>query len=139
MSLTSEQCEEFWAIADVNGDGNVSIQELKKAIHMKAKLSDREIANMFCDIDKSGDGKISKDEFLDEMMKKPARGEALKQMFAEQDKNGDGSLSPDEIKSLICKSGQFKNADQVAQDVLNSCDKDGDGKISFDEFKKACC
>jgi hypothetical protein len=31
MSLTPEQCEDFWRIADRNGDGVLSIQELAAA------------------------------------------------------------------------------------------------------------
>jgi len=32
MSLTPEQCEQFWSAADRNGDGYLTIQELAAAL-----------------------------------------------------------------------------------------------------------
>lgn len=32
MSLTKEQCEEFWKIADKNGDGSLTVHELAAAL-----------------------------------------------------------------------------------------------------------
>jgi len=32
MSLTQQQCDDFWASADKNGDGKLTIQELAAAV-----------------------------------------------------------------------------------------------------------
>lgn len=34
MSLTAEQCDEFWSIADKNGDGELTVHELAAAIKL---------------------------------------------------------------------------------------------------------
>lgn len=135
MSLTKEQCEEFWGIADKNGDGELTIQELAAAARQyRPDLTDKECASMFCGIDRSGDKKISKQEFMEEMAEKPKRSESLKQLFKESDTSGDGSLSQDELRVLIAKCFKPELVDDVMEQFLQYCDASGDGKISFDEF-----
>lgn len=48
MSLTKEQCEEFWAIADTNKDGKLTVQELAKAARKyRPDLSDKDCVVSF--------------------------------------------------------------------------------------------
>lgn len=138
MSLTPAQCEQFWREADKDGDGVLTIQELQKIVTKHCKMSDSQVASMFIDIDKSGDGKISKEEFLDEMLKRPSRADSLMKLFKQYDKNGDGTLSRDEIRQLVVASKLYSNPEKAADAILKACDTDNDGTISFSEFQKVC-
>ena len=46
MSLTQEQAEEFWTIADADGNGQMKVNELKHAMQTKynANLCDKDVA-----------------------------------------------------------------------------------------------
>ena len=46
MSLTQAEAEEFWAIADADGNGQMKLNELKQAMQTKynVNLSDKEVA-----------------------------------------------------------------------------------------------
>ena len=50
MSLTPEQCEEFWNLADKDGDGVLSISELAAALRQYRKgISDKDCAVNYID------------------------------------------------------------------------------------------
>lgn len=136
MSLTPAQCEDFWKIADRNGDGELTIQELAAAVRQyKPGISDRDCASMFCGIDKDGDRRITKREFMAEMAEKPKRSQALMDLFKKYDKNGDGTLNKDELRRLISDCFQPNQVDTVVAEFLKYSDTSGDGLVSLEEFK----
>lgn len=135
MSLTPEECEAFWQKADQNGDGELTVHELKAAVkEYRPDISDKDCCSMFCGIDRSGDKKISKREFFEEMAEKPKRSESLKQLFKDHDTSGDGTLSQDELRKLISKCYKPEMVDDVVEQFMEYSDVSGDGKISYDEF-----
>ncbi|XP_062569936.1 calmodulin-like isoform X1 [Saccostrea cucullata] len=125
----------FFEKADVNGDGAVSIEELKDilTVEYNQTLSDREVAEMFSDIDKNGDGQITKEEFLSEMMKKERRT-AVEEAFQKIDKNGDGKLAKDEVAAAMREIGHF--TDEEIDKLIKKADKNNDGVIDRAEFEK---
>ncbi|XP_061179920.1 calmodulin-like isoform X3 [Saccostrea echinata] len=129
--------EDFFDKTDAMGqkDGKVSIQELKKMVveGLGQKKSDREIAEMFSDIDKNGDGQITKEEFLCEMMKKERRT-AVEEAFQKIDKNGDGKLARDEVAAAMREIGHF--TDEEIDKLIKKADKNNDGVIDRAEFEK---
>ncbi|XP_060608362.1 uncharacterized protein LOC132760405 [Ruditapes philippinarum] len=137
MSLTPEQCEDFWRIADRNGDGVLSIQELAAAARKyRPGISDKDCTCMFCGIDKNGDGSITKQEFLAEMRDKPKRSETLLQLFKKYDKDGSGTLTKNEVSQLIRECfKQNKKPDEIVETFMQYSDTSGDGVISWEEFK----
>lgn len=135
-SLTHEQCEQFWKLADTNGDGVLTIQELAAAARKyRPGISDKDCCAMFCGIDKDGDNKITKREFMAEMAEKEKRSKTLMDLFKKYDKNGDGTLNKDEIRRLFADCFPPNQVDRVTAQFLQYSDTSGDGLVSFDEFK----
>ncbi|XP_060608360.1 calmodulin-like protein 5 [Ruditapes philippinarum] len=136
MQLTQKQADEFWNIADADGNGQMQINELHMALKKcGAKISDKELAKMFCDIDKSGDDIITKKEFVDEMVNKVNRGDAMCKLFKKYDASGDGKLSRDEVAKLLAESYKAKDPKEVLDDFLKYADTSNDGVITYDEFE----
>ncbi|XP_048755788.1 uncharacterized protein LOC125666635 isoform X2 [Ostrea edulis] len=130
--------ENFFDKTDAMGekDGNVSIMELKKMLvkELGQNKTDREIAEMFRDIDKNGDGQITKEEFLNEMMK-TERKTAVREAFKKIDKSGDGKLQRDEVAAALRDIGHYTE-DQI-NEMIKKADKNGDGVLDCEEFEKA--
>ncbi|XP_062569937.1 uncharacterized protein LOC134232008 isoform X2 [Saccostrea cucullata] len=127
---------EFFDRTDRDKNGVLSISELKKALvedYNRKDLTDSEIAEMFSDIDKNGDGQITKEEFLSEMMKKERRT-AVEEAFQKIDKNGDGKLAKDEVAAAMREIGHF--TDEEIDKLIKKADKNNDGVIDRAEFEK---
>ncbi|XP_062572793.1 uncharacterized protein LOC134234763 isoform X2 [Saccostrea cucullata] len=127
---------EFFDRTDRDKNGVLSISELKKALvedYNRKDLTDSEIAEMFSDIDKNGDGQITKEEFLSEMMKKERRT-AVEEAFQKIDKNGDGKLARDEVAAAMREIGHF--TDEEIDKLIKKADKNNDGVIDRAEFEK---
>ncbi|OWF54277.1 Calmodulin [Mizuhopecten yessoensis] len=118
--------------ADKNNDGEVTPGELKRMVinEFGEDISDRDLADMFCCLDRNGDNKVTLEEFLGEMMKKPRRAE-FRKAFDDIDKDHSGSLSTDEVRQLV-KSRGCSDAD--IDKMFAKVDTNDDGIISLDEF-----
>jgi Ca2+-binding EF-hand superfamily protein len=77
--------------------------------------------DQFADADKNGDGKITRQEFL----------EARAARFDSIDTNKDGKLSRDEF---VAAAPNFR-ARMLASSTFSNFDKNSDGTLSRDEFK----
>ena len=68
---TQEEIEEQFKKLDVNGDGKIDAEELKKVLmHGDEKLTDEEIQEIIAEFDTNGDGKISLQEFVNGVLGK---------------------------------------------------------------------
>jgi Ca2+-binding EF-hand superfamily protein len=105
--------------ADNNKDGKIDREEYRDML-LSLRESFGSISSRFAEIDKDGDGKISKDEF-----------NGPEPLFARIDADGDGMISKDEASKF--QPGQGAGAGMVTRRILGM-DKDGDGKVSRDEF-----
>ncbi|XP_052803308.1 uncharacterized protein LOC128239121 [Mya arenaria] len=141
MSLTKQECEDFWSKADKNGDGQLTIQELDKALRSILPPgkgpSSKDVVYMFSAVDKDGDKSVTKKEFFDEM-EKPPRRETLEETFKKYDKDNSGSLKRDEIEAVVRDSGAFKggNVKEITDDIMKEADTSGDGAVDLQEFLK---
>ena len=69
-SVEEELAEEFKKL-DVNGDGYIDIEELKKVLAFgEDKLSDQEVEEVIKEFDTNGDGKITLQEFIHGVLSK---------------------------------------------------------------------
>ncbi|KAH3721552.1 calmodulin-A-like [Dreissena polymorpha] len=143
MAFTQDECDAFWNNADKNGDGELTIQELAAALKEfrspGGAPTDRDIAFMFNSLDKSGDSKVSRDEFMQEMLK-PPRSQTLRETFQLYDKDGSGYLSRDEVRDVIKASNCFgsEGFEDAVDEIFAEADPNNDGKVTLDEFMKAC-
>merc|ERR1719323_567407 len=123
---------------DVNGDGNISSQELTNGLRNTGlNFNQQEIDVIFAVADLDGDGEISLAEFehLLGTGVSFARVEDVKAAFFRFDKDNDGSIDKAELKAMMAATG--KNASDSEIDALfKKGDIDGDGTIDLVEFIK---
>merc|ERR1719431_43510 len=114
---------------DADGDGEISIQELKAGASSVGKFSDGELSAIFAIGDIDNDGKISFPEFARIVL--PSADEKISQLkktigtanevsaaFKKFDVNNDGKISSQEVDVIFAVA-----------------DLDGDGEISLAEFE----
>ena len=127
---------------DADGDGSISITELKKGAG--SDFSSGEIAAVFALGDSDQDGSISFSEFaqlvlpsardkVGELKKSFNSRDAIKAAFNKFDINRDGKISCDELRNGLNGTGLRFN-DQEIMTVFAIADLDGDGEICIDEF-----
>jgi calcium-dependent protein kinase len=120
---------------DVNGDGSLSLEELKKG------LKDRENGDQLLEIlrsaDTDGSGEINYTEFLAATIDASVfmREDYLRTAFNMFDKDGSGKIDNEEVVALLSgeECGAFVSKDAIQQ-ALKEIDANGDGEIDFEEF-----
>ncbi|CAK74200.1 unnamed protein product (macronuclear) [Paramecium tetraurelia] len=136
QNLTQEQQRQMrktFQELDKNGDGKLSMEELKEYCSNGIDIKD-----LFSRIDTDHNGFIEFTEFLTAAvdMKKLVSADQLKQAFQLLDVNGDGFLEIEEIKKMFNGKIQVQEEQQWDQ-LLLEMDENKDGKISLDEYKEA--
>merc|ERR1711970_1328606 len=130
---------------DADGDGEISIQELKAGASSVGKFSDGELSAVFAIGDIDNDGKISFPEFARIVL--PSADEKISQLkktigsanevsaaFKKFDVNNDGKISSQELQNGL-KSTGLKFTSQEVDVIFAVADLDGDGEISLAEFE----
>ncbi|KAL3831405.1 hypothetical protein ACJMK2_023156 [Sinanodonta woodiana] len=145
MSLTPEQCDQFWTYADADRDGSLTIHELKAGLHTFLSetnqggevecIPDSVIVEIFTDLDKDGNMRISKEEFMQEMML-PHRRETLKAEFMKLCNPVTKKMGRAEVAKMCQATKTYSNED--IEKILQEADINGDGQIDLDEFLAAC-
>jgi len=95
--ISEEELLRVMTMADTDGDGSLSYQELlQTAVNRKLVAKEERLYEAFCKFDLNGDGRVSLDEIA------IALGDAskAKELIAEVDVDGDGSVSYDEFLLL---------------------------------------
>jgi len=108
---------------DANKDGKIDREEYRDML-LSLRNAFGSLSSRFTEIDKNGDGKLSKAEFI-----------GPEPVFARIDVNGDDFISREEADKF--QAGQGAGAGSgLAMFVqrLKDMDKNGDGKVSRDEF-----
>ncbi|CAK83098.1 unnamed protein product (macronuclear) [Paramecium tetraurelia] len=136
QNLTQEkykQLRQTFQELDKNGDGKLSMEELKAYCN-----DDIDVEDLFNRVDTDKNGYIEFTEFLTAAvdMKKLASHDQLKEAFNLLDQNGDGFLEIDEIKKIFNCKIQVQDENQWDQ-LLQEMDKNSDGKISLEEYQEA--
>ena len=130
---------------DADGDGEISLQELKSGANSVGKFTDGELSAIFAIGDIDNDGKISFPEFAKMII--PSADEKISQLkktigsannvaaaFKKFDTNNDGNISSQELAKGL-KSTGLNFTDQEVNVVFAIGDLDGDGEISLAEFE----
>jgi len=141
-----QQLKHTFKALDENGDGVITLAELKKAVaEGDAALASRadEIERLMQSADVNGDGVLSYDELLLTCVQRKlnAKEERIWEAFCRLDLNGDGRVTVDELLdlarggTLVNMRGEKLSAADAAE-MIREVDLDGDGQISYDEFVK---
>merc|ERR1719297_764513 len=130
---------------DADGDGEISIQELKSGAASMGKFSDGEMSAVFAIGDVDNDGKISFSEFakmvipsanekISLLKKKMGSANDVAAAFKKFDVNNDGKISNQELENGL-KSTGLKFTTQEVGVIFAVADLDGDNEISLVEFE----
>jgi len=110
-TMTEEAAARIFAAADINGDTELSFDELLLTIadHQLKNVNER-MSRMFLEIDENGDGNLSPEEIKayfekslkdDPLMKELGLLDDIDGIVKEADKNGDGQISYIEFVQVI--------------------------------------
>lgn len=120
---------------DRNGDGNITLRELKEGL--KDIKNKEELMAIMEGADTDGSGTINYTEFIAATMEQNLylKEENLRNAFKMFDKDGSGKISIDEMKQALGAGldGQTEEEEEWIE-LINEVDIDGDGEIDFEEF-----
>jgi Ca2+-binding EF-hand superfamily protein len=140
--------DEIWRALDDDHNGEVSKEELLKALNRKGTKEDTRVRKLiagtagghfaFENLDFDQNGKISKDEFY-AMYYLEAN---LAKMFKIADTDSDGAVTKQELKKLLQEYPEMeiligRRGGMGKMYVLEQLDEDSDGKITLQEFMMA--
>lgn len=129
---------EAFVALDVNGDGLLTMQELKDGL-AHANLGDTPIdLNAIMEgIDADGSGLIDYTEFLAASLDRKAylQEDLCFAAFNVFDQNGDGKITLNELQRIL-DNGSVSEVlgNRSTQEILRDVDRNGDGSIDFKEF-----
>ncbi|CAN6292279.1 unnamed protein product [Urochloa humidicola] len=131
--------EEAFAFFDKNGDGLITIDELRVVLESLGQNNTTcELQWMIAEVDADGDGAINFSEFLKLMEFKPNdidSEEELTGAFRMFDIDEDGFISEAELFLIMYHRGCNLNGDEV-REMMREADTDGDRRLSYEEFKQ---
>jgi calcium-dependent protein kinase len=121
---------------DTNGDGKLSLEELKKGFKL-AGFNSHDLSSVIESCDGDGNGFIDYTEFLAATInwKKVLNREKLGLVFKAFDKDGSGTISIAELQEFFGDSGNSIE-DEVWKEMMNEADLNGDGQMDLEEFIK---
>ncbi|KAM3130314.1 hypothetical protein pb186bvf_017610 [Paramecium bursaria] len=119
---------------DKNGDGVLTIEEIKQGIQGLNSENQQEVLNVLKAVDTDASGTINYTEFLAATMDKALymKKEKLVQAFKAFDTDGSGKISKQEIKNVLGQNDPAK--DQLFDQLIKEVDENGDGEIDYLEF-----
>jgi serine/threonine protein kinase len=138
-TLTARQVQEFETAfhkADQNGDGLISLQELRDFCKKcPGVIAEEEVDNVFAEIDVDGEGNISLPEFIAATLdaQEVLVHSVLWDAFRAIDADHNGKISRKELKRVVKEVEGRLGKDHIDA-LLNSIDKEVNGEITFEQF-----
>merc|ERR1719309_266136 len=118
ISLTDQEIETIFAVADVDGDGQIDMGEFSKLLGVGGCSAPNTGVNMSATVAKFRGLYKTIDQ--------------VRTAFDQYDVDKDGSISMQELQQGMVKSGQFTA--QESKLIFDLADNDGDGSIDIGEF-----
>lgn len=137
--LSAEEVEdinEMFKKIDRDGDGIVSVEELKAGLlKFGSQLAESEVQMLIEAVDTCGKGTLDYGEFVAVSLhlQRMANDEHLRKAFSYFDRDGNGYIEPEELQNALMEDG-LDDCVNIANDIFQEVDTDKDGKISYDEF-----
>lgn len=131
------QLREVFTKFDKNGDGKLSIDELKEGIENvpDCQLSIGDVDKILDVMDSNRNGVIDYTEFIAGCLQSYnyLKENHLKSAFTFFDKDGSGTISKDELKACL-QSEDFTLQEEMVDELLKEADKNNDNQIDYNEF-----
>ncbi|KAJ0977171.1 hypothetical protein J5N97_012645 [Dioscorea zingiberensis] len=128
---------QMFHMMDTNKDGNLTMEELRKGLHMIGHgVLEPDVQMLMDAADADGNGKLDCDEFvtISVHLKRLGSEELLSKAFEFFDKDGSGYIEINELREALGEDDLGPN-EQVILDIISDIDMDKDGRISYKEFK----
>ncbi|CAD8110982.1 unnamed protein product [Paramecium primaurelia] len=122
---------------DQNGDGILTLEEVKKGLHNFQQESWGEVIQILKAIDTDCNGVINYTEFIAATMERNMymKKEKLLQAFKMFDVDGSGKISSEELKKCLGDNEIYQQSDpSLWQNLINEADQNKDGEIDYLEF-----
>ena len=138
-NLTSNQeiseLKNAFVILDSNGDGHLSVSELKNGYSTITLSSAIDVQQILSKCDMDLNGTIDYNEFITATIdwSKHLSDDLLEAAFRAYDKDNSGTISYLEIKEFL--GAEKDDPSEAWKAVLSNADTNGDGLIDFSEFK----
>ncbi|XP_078725117.1 reticulocalbin-1-like [Lampetra fluviatilis] len=143
--------ERRFRVADRDGDMAATVEELTAFMHPEdfTHMESVVVMETMEDLDKDGDGAISLDEYIGDIMGRG--GEALspgepepewvqteRHQFTDfRDTDRDGKLSYDEVRRWVLPPPDYNHAEAEARHLVYETDRNRDGKLTKEEILEA--
>jgi calcium-dependent protein kinase len=125
----------IFAAFDKHKKGQILYEELKQGlIQLKSSnINEKQIQDLFKNIDVDKNGKIDYTEFLAATLQKQnyLKIERLYEAFCLFDKDNSGKITKDELMKVLKVD---KNQEKEIEKIIKEADKDEDGVINYKEF-----
>ena len=119
---------------DINGDGFIDFDELRRDIEQDDLLETRiKLMMSYCDLD--GNGKLDFEEFV-KMHNGPRKNLTVDGIFRAFDLNNDGFIDREEYRNITRVLDPHFSEEKFEM-MMEQMDADGDGRISYAEFQNA--
>eukprot|EP00088_Acartia_fossae_P052211 TRINITY_DN5885_c0_g1_i1.p1 TRINITY_DN5885_c0_g1~~TRINITY_DN5885_c0_g1_i1.p1 ORF type:complete len:159 (-),score=58.83 TRINITY_DN5885_c0_g1_i1:558-1034(-) len=139
IEVTKEELEEAFKLLDLDGDGTITIEELRKLIEkIGGNMTEAEATALIKEADKDGNNVIDYVEFTKLWSALRGEGEEEKEIRAEfrkLDSDSSGFITRDEMLAVIVNCDHF-TGDKMdeAKKCVEELDVDKDGRVSYPEF-----
>ena len=125
---------EIFSTIDINNDGFLTLQEIKKGCEkLNAKL-DIDFEELFSSFDTNKSGTINYTEFIAGTIDHQfyLKNERLFEAFRNFDKDGSGKISKSEVGQILIDA-KIEDIKSI-EDAIKKFDLDGDGEMDYNEF-----
>jgi calcium-dependent protein kinase len=122
---------------DINGDGQLTIEELKDGLKEipDINLDEKDIIEAMKVIDANGNGLIDYTEFIAACLHSYnyLQDTQLRSAFSYFDKDGNGTISKEELRECL-ESDDFLLNEEEINKLIEGVDINNDGEIDYLEF-----
>ncbi|TPX31142.1 hypothetical protein SmJEL517_g05469 [Synchytrium microbalum] len=138
----AEFSECFKVFAGRGSHGHIGAKELMNAMKsVGLNPTEAEVTSLINEVDTTGKGNITEDQFLVMMAHKTKGGQAhedereFRAAFNLLDADQDGRISATELRTILKGFGEDLTTDEV-DELIKEHDVDGDGYLGYEEFVK---